>query len=297
MTIRHEMLRAAREAPKLLKELAPRVVDFVQSCRNPDGGFRGRSEASDLYYTVFGLASLRALGASIRFEATARYLEEFGVGEGLDVVHLACLARCWASLTPEAAVPDSVSSAVLSLIESYRSPDGGYRHGETAGWGTAYAAFLALGAYQDLGRELPRARALVASIEELRTADGAYGNGPGLAAGTTPVTAAAVTVRRCLGEETEPAVVDWLFARCLPGGGFFAMPQAPVPDLLSTATALHALAGAGASLRRIREPSLDFLDSLWSDTGGFRGTWADPMVDCEYTYYGLLALGHLCASA
>ena len=27
--------------------------------------------------------------------------------------------------------------------------------------------------------------------------------------------------------------------------------------------------------------------------GAFYGTWADEQPDCEYTYYGLLALGHL----
>jgi hypothetical protein len=35
------------------------------------------------------------------------------------------------------------------------------------------------------------------------------------------------------------------------------------------------------------------VDSLWDATGGFHGNWTDDMLDCEYTYYGLLALGHL----
>ena len=70
------------------------------------------------------------------------------------------------------------------------------------------------------------------------------------------------------------------------------MPGAPMPDLLSTATALHALAGMHVDLEPIQEPCLDFLDSLWSGRG-FCGSWADDAVDCEYTYYGLLALGHL----
>ncbi len=66
-----------------------------------------------------------------------------------------------------------------------------------------------------------------------------------------------------------------------------------MPDLLSTATALHALAGLETSLDSIREPCLDFLDSLWDNAGGFHGHWADDTLDCEYTFYGLLALGHL----
>ena len=44
---------------------------------------------------------------------------------------------------------------------------------------------------------------------------------------------------------------------------------------------------------RIRERCLDFLDTLWSAEGGFHGHWADDHLDAEYTFYGLLALGHL----
>ena len=67
----------------------------------------------------------------------------------------------------------------------------------------------------------------------------------------------------------------------------------PVPDLLSTATALHALSALHVPIAGLRDPCLDFVDSLWTNRGGFFGTWADDAVDCEYTYYALLALGHL----
>ena len=85
----------------------------------------------------------------------------------------------------------------------------------------------------------------------------------------------------------------WLLDRCHSSGGFFAGPDAPVPDLLSTATALHALSSLHLPMSALREPCLDFVDSLWTNRGGFFGTWADDTVDCEYTYYALLALGHL----
>ena len=41
------------------------------------------------------------------------------------------------------------------------------------------------------------------------------------------------------------------------------------------------------------ERCLDFIDTLWNATGGFHGNWTDDYLDCEYTFYGLLALGHL----
>ena len=84
-----------------------------------------------------------------------------------------------------------------------------------------------------------------------------------------------------------------MFSRHADDGGFFAVPMAPLPDLLSTATALHALSGLHADLGKIREPCLDFIDTLWTSKGGFHGTWTDDVLDVEYTFYGLLALGHL----
>jgi hypothetical protein len=59
-----------------------------------------------------------------------------------------------------------------------------------------------------------------------------------------------------------------------------------VPDLLSTATALHALAAAHASIGALKDPMLDFVDTLWTGKG-FCGSWADDAVDSEYTYYAL----------
>ena len=97
---------------------------------------------------------------------------------------------------------------------------------------------------------------------------------------------------RHLDHPVPPTVGEWLMARCVPDGGFLAMPQAPFPDLLSTATALHALAGMNASLDGIRDSCIAFVKTLWAGKG-FRGHWLDDVADCEYTFYALLALGHL----
>src|SRR5207237_6865774 len=150
-----------------------------------------------------------------------------------------------------------------------------------------------LGAYEDLGVPIPDPAALLACAEKLRTPDGGYANDVGLPLGLTPSTAAAATLIRHLGHRPPPDVADWLLARHHPEGGFFATPDAPIPDLLSTATALHALAGMHADLSKVKEPCVDFIDSLWTNKGAFHGQWADDAADGEYTYYALLALGHL----
>lgn len=286
------MLQVARLAPKLLGDAADRVVEFLRSQSNPDGGFKDRAGRSDLYYTVFGVEGLAAMRAESSSASLLAYLRTFADGASLDFVHLACLARGWASM-PREALDDAARESMLRRIEAHRSADGGYDANPGAAHGTLYGCFLAWGAYQDLGRELPRPARVVECIHNLRADDGGYANQRNFPAGLTPSTAAAVTLLRQLDQPVPAGVGDWLLARCRPEGGFFATPAAPIPDLLSTATALHALAGMHVDFSKVKEPCLDFLDTLWNSAGAFYGTWEDDALDCEYTYYGLLALGHL----
>jgi len=289
------MLQVARLAPRLLGESSDLVRDFLRGQLvegHEEGGFKDRSGAPDLYYTVFGLEGLIALRADLPAAGVAAYLRGFGDGEGLDFVHLTCLARCWAALPPEYR-SELPCERIAARIEAHRTVDGGYDASPGAERGTVYGCFLALGAYQDLALELPDPHGLLRCIAALRAEDGGYANQHEMPLGLTPPTAAAAAMLRQLGEPAQPELAEWLLERCHPEGGFFATPLAPLPDLLSTATALHALAGMHADLGRIREPCLDFIDTLWTNDGGFYGSWAEEELDCEYTYYGLLALGHL----
>lgn len=286
------MLRAAARAPALLPDGGEAAERFVAGRLNADGGFADRRGRSDLYYTVFGIGCLSALAAHLPLEALAGYLRTFGGGGGLDLVHLTCLARCWSALPPGRLAPAD-RRQILDRLERHRSADGGYGPAPAAGTGTAYACFLALGAYDDLAADLPRPGGVVGCLESLRTADGAYANQPGSPVGFTAATAAAVTALRHLGQPPGPQAADWLMARLHASGGFVAAPPLPAADLLSTATALHALAGMDAPLEAIRRPCAGFVLALASPEGGFRGHRDDQDADCEYTYYALLALGHL----
>lgn len=286
------MLQVARLAPRVLGESSELVAEFLRSQMNSDGGFKDRAGNSDLYYTVFGIEGLFALRADVPAGPLESYLRGFGGGADLDLVHISCLARCWAML-PAELFSDPTRDAILSRIESYRSADGGYHASPGAAAGTIYGCFLAVGAYQDLGREIPGSQGIVRCVQSLRAADGGYANQQELPMGLTPSTAAAVTILRQLDQPVDSSLADWLLSRAHPEGGFFATPAAPIPDLLSTATALHALAAMQADLSKVKEPTLDFIDTLWSGKGGFFGNWEDDTLDCEYTFYGLLALGHL----
>jgi prenyltransferase beta subunit len=290
------MLQVARLAPKVLGDASHLVANFLRGQQNDDGGFRDRKGKSDLYYTVFGLDALTALQQPIDAGRVRSFIEPFGEGAALDFVHLCALARCWAALGQEARDPVRCQ-AMAEHLREFRARDGGFNQRPGSAHGTAYGAFLALAAYQDLALALPEPMELVRSLKFLETEDGAwtnelFGRGP-MPVGATNSTAAAVTVLRNLDLPVNETAGDWLLAQTHPNGGFLAIPGAPIPDLLSTATALHALAGLQTSFERIKESCLDYIDTLWTNEGSFHGNWADDHLDCEYTCYGLLALGHL----
>ncbi len=284
------MLQAARVAPKALRDAADLVRDFYLAQLNDDGGFKNRDGSSDLYYTVFGLEGLMALRADVPAARVRTFLDSFGEGAGLDFIHAACLARCRANLG--ISDPD-FSPRLIENIERHRTPDGGYHQSPAQKSGTVYAAFLALGAYQDMNRPMPDAERLIPFLDSMKTSDGAFANDRGMPIGSTPATAAAITILRLINQPLPQSSGEWLLARAHPKGGFLAMPRAPIPDLLSTAVALHALAGMEIDFAPFKESCLDFVDTLWTNLGGFHGNWTDETLDAEYTYYGLLALGHL----
>ena len=291
MTIRLDMRRVVNRAASVLGDSAGAVGGFLQRQLGLDGGFRGRDGRSDLYYTVFGLEASLSLGVELPLDLVNSYLDGFGTGESLDLVHLASLIRCRANLADLGA-----RDVAAGHMTKYRSRDGGFNMIHGAEQGSAYGSFLALGAWQDLQIDCPDARTLAGSIASLHRPDGGFANEASMTASATPATAAAVSVLHYLKEPVPESAVRWLGARVHPLGGLevIAFPEGQgTPDLLSTATALHALALVGVPPGDARDRHLDYLDSLWNPQGGFRGHWADEVVDCEYTYYGLLALGTL----
>lgn len=291
MSFRLEMLQVARLAPKVLGESADLAVAFFDS-QWRGGGFADRKGDADLYYTVFGLEGMLALQRPIQVEEAASWLGRYGSGEGMDFVHLCCLARCWAALKHRG-VGEEWRHDLAGRLEAYASREGGYHVAKGREWGSAYGCLLAAAAYEDVGLPIPRPQQMKACMDALRAKDGGWTNEAGLPLGIAPATAAALSLYRRMGWQVPGESVEWLLGCFVESGGCKAMPAAPMPDLLSTAVALHGLAGAQADISGLREPCLDFVDSLWSNEGGFHGNWTDHTLDCEYTYYGLLALGHL----
>ncbi len=298
MTLRLDMQQVVSKADSLPSESKDAVVDFLSRQLNDDGGFRGRTEQSDLYYTVFGTEALLGLKAEIPFERMRSYLRQFNQGDRLDFVHLACLIRSIADLADATGehIKAEDRDALMRRLRKYESADGAFATTEGADRGSVYACFFALGVYQDLNIDFEPHSAVVGCIDSLKMPDGGFANDPATMLSSTPATAAAISILHYLREPIHQSSLDWLIARVHPQGGFTPIAfkaGSGIPDLLSTATALHSLCLAGIAIDSIREECLDFLDSLWSTEGGFQGSRMDNIVDCEYTYYGLLALGRL----
>jgi len=265
------------------------VVRYLKRQMTGAGGFKGRGDGADLYYTLFGMACLKTLGVPLP-ERLADYLSGFGVGDGLDFVHLTCLARCLGDLQ-EGEATDGIA-ATLQRIEYFRARDGGYATMAGAQQSTVYAVFLGCLAYESLGVPLPGLSQCLHSVAHKKMPDGSYGSERDVDWGTTPVTAAAVVLLEHHGLEVGYDVREWLLRQARRGGGFAAGPGADSPDLLSTATALYALRRLGVKASSRAEHML-FVERQWQEDGGFRGHSRRDGADCEYTFYGLLALGCL----
>jgi len=286
------------KARRLLDDSADSVRCFVLNQQDADGGFCGRSRNSDLYYTVFAMEILIALECPAPIERVHAFLRTFDHGQALDLVHLASLARCWADLADctGRSVDTHVQEGMIQRMQGLRCSDGGFSTNASDIHGNAYGCFLALTMCQDLGIDLPEPELILKCLKSLATDDGGFANMPNSMLATTPSTAAALCVHHILGHALPEDPAVWLMHRIHSQGGFCAIAgegRLNLPDLLSTATALQALSYSRLPLQQPSARHLDFLDSLWDPRGGFGANWADPAIDCEYTYYGILSLGHL----
>lgn len=291
MTLRQEMLRAAGRATKSLGAARrDAAAKFVLGQQDASGAWKNRQGKPDLYYTVFGIDCAIALGLPVSWAAVKSYMETLGDVAGMDLAHTACMCRAWAAIGQP--MPADLSRRIVERIESFRCADGGFHHFDKGPCGSAYGSFVAMGAYEDLGARMPNVEGVLASLASLGRADGSFCNEPDMPASSLSTSAAAAVLAH-LGRPLPPGMATWLLSCHQPEGGFAAFLELPMADLLSTATTIHALAAIGAPLDAVAEATGRYVQSLLTPAGGFAGSQGDPTPDVEYTFYGLLAAGHL----
>jgi geranylgeranyl transferase type-2 subunit beta len=299
--------RLAEGLSRLPKPFHHTHAAYLRGLQNPDGGFSGREGGSDLYYTGFalrGLAVLDALSPEICERAT-HFLRDClhhqaSVVDFFSLLYACLLIQMQGGPDVLADSPADWPDRVATLLETYRTPDGGYAKTAGGSSGSTYHTFLVALCYQLLNRAVPNPDFIGRFLASRRREDGGYVEiAPMKRSGTNP-TAAAVGVRQILNAQagqdpTQPddAVAGFLAAMQNGEGGFQANARAPLADLLSTFTGMWTLERLGALELVDQSAALEFVHSLELPSGGFRGGLWDDRADVEYTFYGLGALALL----
>ena len=289
MTYSARMIEAARRGLARKKARFSAAAEFVSKQSMPDGGFRGRSGSSDLYYTSFAIDCMCVSDDLRLTDRTAVYLESFGAGDNLDLVHLTALAGAWAGVRGSG-IPENIRNGIARNIRRFRSCDGGYGITEGNEKGSIYGAFFACKGLEDLQIEIDDADRIRDSVLSLRTEEGLFSETRPAELPTTNAVAAAALLLSNPDEPVDERASAWLAQQACEGGGYRAGPFALIPDMVSTAAALFALNESSGFLAG--EECEAYVESLQDKrTGGFTGHSLDDKPDCEYTFYGLLSLG------
>jgi geranylgeranyl transferase type-2 subunit beta len=283
---------------KLPADVLARHTDYILEGQRPDGGWPGREGGSDLYYTGFALRSLAVLQA-LNPEVcsrTANFLRT-KMAQSTGVVDFFSLMVA-SHLVPLGGGPDVLAESspdwrdrVGAMLESFRTPDGGYGKAPGVPSGSTYTSFLVLLTLELLGRPVPNLGSLVKFVHSRQREDGGFVEIAAMKRSGTNPTAAGIGVLQIaneLGDETRNRVSDFLVQLPAPAeGGFRANDRIPAADLLSTFTGAWSLDQIGSRNRLNLQAIRDYAESCERPAGGFHGGLWDEGHDVEYTFYGL----------
>ena len=276
--------------PERREELCAYFLDALDQ----HGGFRGRRGSGDLYYSAFALRGLFLLGRLDDKKLLANvidFLEAQQRREDLSPTDLLSWTFCAfliQSVQGKKLLPEQITF-LLHRWERFRSSDGCFATSENTAFSSTYTTFLAAVFYELLGESERSQLIPVEPILARRRSDGGFVELPPLQNSGTNPTAAAVALLTIL-EVPLPdkqKTVEFL-CRCEhPTGGFRAHARIPIPDLLSSFSALTTLYDLDAVDMANRSTLLNYVASLRSSDGGFFGMMLDQQSDVEYTFYGM----------
>jgi geranylgeranyl transferase type-2 subunit beta len=292
---------------RLPAEVRERHANYLRATQNADGGFSGREDGSDLYYTGFGLRGLAVLDALSPeiCERAAGFLRasltrQASVVDFFSLLYAALLVQTGGGPDVFANSPSDWPERVAATLETFHTADGGYAKTPGGGSGSTYHTFLVGLCYQLLGRSLPGPAEIVRFVASRRREDGGYVEiAPMRRSGTNPTAAAIGLLQLVIDEsdgltpEVRESVINCLVSMVSPEGGLRANSRVPMADLLSTFTATWTLDQLEALNRIDTKKALRFARAVERPQGGFRGGLWDDGCDVEYTFYGLGVLGVL----
>ncbi|MFC1746128.1 prenyltransferase/squalene oxidase repeat-containing protein [Candidatus Riflebacteria bacterium] len=269
------------------------IMQYLGVQYSAKGGFLNRGDEVDLYYTQFGLSCALVLNMELPLDNIKAYLHNFAP-ENLNLVDLSILVRCFSLLAifkNGRLQPDNIA-AYTDALAKFRTTNGSYSY-DGGGAGFPYPIFLALNLLQDLNLPIPGKEEILNSLDSYRSADGKFFNPESDSGGMLLSTIAAILTIRQLTGVVDKTALAWVAEHYARNGGFKSLPESELPDLLSTAIALFSLSVCGYDMQQFKSSSQQFIIDHWLDSGEFTATLLDDRGDCEYTYYGLLALGAL----
>lgn len=297
--------RLAEGAARLPKGLCEKHAAFVRAQQLDDGGFRGRDESSDLYYTSFALrnlALLDALAPDVRDRAAA-YLRGCLTRHASVVDLYALLAAILVLQTaggPDVLreAPDDWRERIADTLAGFRTPDGGYNKSPGAASGSTYHTFLVGLCFDLIGDRFPDPDAVLGFVRARRRDDGGFVEvAPMRRSGTNPTAAGLGILQIVLGDDVQPEdsepALEFLSQMPSMEGGLRANDRIPLADLLSTFTGCWSLAQFGALDRINARQAYQYAASLQHAGGGFLGGIWDEAADVEYTFYGLATMALL----
>ena len=286
-----------RILPGMLREKPERrdkLRAYYLAALDHNGGFRGRKGIGDLYYSAFAIRGLFLLGVlddENLLPCVAEFLEDQFHREDLsppDLLSWTFCATLVHTVRGTELLPEQITT-LLNRWERFRCSDGCFAASEKSAFSSTYTTFLTAIFYELLG-EPERSQSIpVKPILERRRSDGGFVELPPLQYSGTNPTAAAVGLLTLL-EVPLPdkeKTVEFLCRCQQQTGGFQAHARIPIPDLLSSFSALMTLHDLNA-IDCVNHSALrSFVSSLRSSDGGYFGMLLDQQSDVEYTFYGM----------
>ena len=280
-----------RGAEQLSDEAVSSIVCFVQSQQDAMGAFLNRSGKPDIYYTLFGWSLCLVLGIKIDAGNSNAYLKSINPDE-LDLVHYTAYVQC--KVLRKLLLGERLGAVVTALTLRNKSKEltdfTSVPHNDIH---APYSQYIGLTMKEAMGSHIKERKEVILQLECYRVIGGGYKNDIDATAATLNATVAALAVQGVLAEGNLKGLknnedIAFLLGMQHDSGGFPATKMSPVPDLLSTATALFML----HCYNEIPiYPQQAFIEAHWLEEGGFSATLLDEVSDVEYTFYGLLALG------
>ncbi len=263
--------RYLKKALTMLDETSlTELKTYIAKQQHENGLFKDKAGNPDLYYSVFGYFlseafNLKALSEKLK---SGLYKNEFSGTS--NTVHLFCEAILKNQLLQNQAENNNLKLRIIAELNKLPAKDSGY---------IGFLGLLALYYLNDfylINKYLYKFQKQLDPEKE-----------------NIPSTLIAVEIILSKIQNKPTKIwVEKLSKYYRHTGGFAALTASPIEDLLSTSVCLFALQFADTDLRMIKPDAINFVESLYTDSG-FVATTMDLDSDIEYTFYGILALASL----